>query len=52
MTVIIKQKNNLNTRQYDGVTNIAYSSGNYVITRADATTVSYAASDYFIMIMP
>lgn len=52
MTVIVKQKNNLNTRQFDGVTNIAYSSGNYVITKADATTATYSASEYFIMIMP
>lgn len=49
MKVLIISKTTFNQIQHANVTNIAYSSGNYVITAG--STYTYAASDYIITIL-
>lgn len=49
MSVLLMNKHNFNQVQIDNVTNIAYSSGNYVITAGSTST--FAAADYTITIL-
>lgn len=50
MRVLIKNKNNFNTIELNNVTNIAFSSGNYVIT-AGGTNYTYSATTYLVNIL-
>lgn len=50
MSVLVISKRSFNQIQHDNVSNIAFSSGNYVISVPGATA-SYAASDYNIVIL-
>ena len=52
MSVIVKAKKSFNQIQLDNVTNIAFTSGNYVITYGSpAQTATYAAASYTVTIM-
>lgn len=51
MRVLIKGKTTLNQSEYSGVTNIAYTSGNYVLTLSGGSTVTFSAASYNIYIL-
>lgn len=50
MKVLVISKNSFDVIQYNAVSNIAYSSGNYVITN-NGTSYTYAGANYIINIM-
>lgn len=50
MNVIMIAKNTFDVIEYNGIKNIAFDGTNYVLTRANDTTVSYAKADYQINI--
>lgn len=51
MRVLIKGKTTFNQSEYSGVTNIAYTSGNYVLTLSGGSTVTFSAASYNIYIL-
>ena len=51
MRVLIKGKTTFDQSEYAGVTNIAYTSGNYVLTLSGGSTVTFSATLYNIYIL-
>lgn len=51
MRVLIKGKNAFNQSEYSGVTNIAYTSGNYVLTLSGGSTMTFSSASYNIYIL-
>lgn len=51
MRVLLKAKNTFYQVEYSGVTNIAYTSGNYVLTVSGGSTVTFSAASYNIYIL-
>lgn len=51
MDIIVKKKDSFDCIQYNGVKNIAFSSGTYTITKSDNTTVTYLSLNYYIFIL-
>lgn len=51
MHIVIKRKENFDTREYTGVKSIAFAAGIYTLTLADDTTVTYAKADYYVFLI-
>lgn len=51
MDLIVKKRDTFDCVQYNGVKNIAFSSGTYTLTLSDNTTKTYLKANYYIFIL-